>query len=56
MIGSTSVLSSLGAEIRLIAGVSPDDPTIAETFWSLIEATILHKRILPPKGRRSRSR
>jgi hypothetical protein len=40
LIGATSVLSSLGAEIREATGLSPDSPTVIETFWSLIEQTV----------------
>ena len=36
-IGMASVLSSLGAEIRKISGISPDDPGIEEEYWKLIE-------------------
>jgi TetR/AcrR family transcriptional regulator len=47
LIGATSVLSSLGAEIREATGLSPNSPTVIETFWSLIEQTVFggfHRR------------
>ncbi len=47
LIGATSVLSSLGAEIREATGLLPDSPTVIETFWSLIEQTVFggfHRR------------
>jgi TetR/AcrR family transcriptional regulator len=36
-IGMASVLSSLGAEIRKISGISPDDTGIVDEYWRLIE-------------------
>jgi TetR/AcrR family transcriptional regulator len=40
LIGATSVLSSLGAEIREATGLAPDSRMVVETFWSLIEQTV----------------
>ena len=40
LIGATSVLSSLGAEIREATGLSPDSTAVVETYWSLIEQTV----------------
>jgi AcrR family transcriptional regulator len=42
-IGMASVLSSLGAEIRKISGILPDDPGIVEEYWSLIEAAFFDR-------------
>jgi AcrR family transcriptional regulator len=44
LIGITSVLSSLGAEIRHTSGLDLDDPKIADEYWALIEALVFRRK------------
>ena len=44
LIGITSVLSALGAEIRRTSGLDLDDPRIADEYWALIEALIFRRK------------
>jgi len=43
LIGMTSVLSSLGGEMKETSRISSSDPDIVEAYWSLIENTLLRK-------------
>jgi TetR/AcrR family transcriptional regulator len=60
LIGITSVLSSLGPEMHAIAGVSPNDPAVVESYWKLVEnlvfnsgkATARLPKTLGPRARR----
>jgi AcrR family transcriptional regulator len=45
LIGVTSVLSSLGAEIRHNSGLSPEDPEVSDQFWTLIEQIIFKRKL-----------
>jgi TetR/AcrR family transcriptional regulator len=36
LIGITSVLSSLGPEMRAVSGLSPNDPAVVESYWKLV--------------------
>jgi TetR/AcrR family transcriptional regulator len=40
LIGMTSVLSSLGSEIKEIARIEPDAPDVVDAYWKLIEMTV----------------
>ena len=40
LIGITSVLSSLGPEMRAISGVSPNDPAVVESYWKLVDTLV----------------
>jgi hypothetical protein len=47
LIGMTSALSSLGAEMHLLAGISATDPEIEHEYWGLIEQTVFAQRKSP---------
>ncbi len=60
LIGITSVLSSLGPEIRAISGLSPNKPAVVESYWKLVEALVFNSgkatarlpKTLGPRARR----
>ena len=43
LIGMTTVLSSLGADMAATSGRSPEDPTVVADYWTLLEAVIFKK-------------
>jgi AcrR family transcriptional regulator len=47
LIGMTSVLASLAPEIRKFSGLSPDDPTVRDTYWRLVETFVFSGRRFP---------
>jgi TetR/AcrR family transcriptional regulator len=51
MIGMTTVLCSLGEEIRTIAGVAPEDSKVANSYWTIIEHAVFSAKE-PPNRRR----
>ncbi len=48
LIGATSVLSSLGAEILEATGLIPDSPAIVESYWSIIAQAIFRAKPMRP--------
>jgi len=44
LIGMTSVPSSLGDEIRLVARISPNDPKIVDAYWELIDHAVFARK------------
>ena len=59
LIGITSVLSSLGPEIRAISGLSPNNPAVVESYWKLVQTLVFNRdratvraKTLRPRARR----
>jgi hypothetical protein len=44
LIGITSVLSSLGSEIREIGGIAPDAADVVEAYWQLVDMTVFGRK------------
>jgi TetR/AcrR family transcriptional regulator len=44
LIGMTSVLTSLAPEIRTFSRISPDDSSVVERYWELIESFIFSRK------------
>ena len=44
LIGLTTVLSSLGADIKATSGRSPMEPAVVAEYWGLIETLILERK------------
>jgi TetR/AcrR family transcriptional regulator len=44
LIGMTSVLTSLAPEIRTFSSISPDDSSVVERYWELIECFIFRRK------------
>ena len=45
LIGVTTVLSSLGADVKATSGRSPSDPAVVAEYWRLIETVVLNRRL-----------
>jgi hypothetical protein len=44
LIGTTSVLSSLGSEIKEIARIELDAPDVVDANWKLIDMTVFGRK------------
>jgi len=44
LIGITSALSSLGSEIKEIARIEPDAPSVVDAYWKLIDMTVFGRK------------
>ena len=45
LIGMTTVLSSLGADIAATSGRVPDSPAVVANYWTLLEVVILNTKL-----------
>ena len=45
IIGMTTVLSSLGADIAATSGRVPDSPALVANYWTLLEVVLLNKKL-----------
>jgi TetR/AcrR family transcriptional regulator len=45
IIGMTTVLSSLGADMAAAWGRVPDSPALVANYWTLLEVVLLHKKL-----------
>lgn len=45
LIGVTTVLSALGAEIRYNSGMQPEEPTVMEEYWTLIDQLVFKRKL-----------
>jgi TetR/AcrR family transcriptional regulator len=44
LVGMSTVLSSLGADIAMTSGLAPESPAVVADYWCLLEAVILSGR------------
>jgi AcrR family transcriptional regulator len=45
LVGITSVLSTLGSEIKEIAHIDPEDPDIVDAYWKLVDITVFGRKL-----------
>jgi len=45
MIGMTTALSSLGADMAATSGRAPQDPAVVANYWTLLEVVLLNKKL-----------
>ena len=45
LIGMTTVLSSLGADMAATSGRVPDSPAVVANYWTLLDVVILNQKL-----------